>query len=145
MRNGLSLFPLLVADRRSRTGEAGIDAWLEATNSRFPDWHMYISSRLTDTEYAAGKVLEAVHQRQNTHFDDCLHLAVSMRSFRAENVRADCSTSKLADRYSIAVTRDLSRRNNGFAPMPGERSGLDWFLFESSTSQTSRHRYSRGR
>ena len=42
------------------TGEAGIDAWLEAVNSRFPHWHMYISSRLTDSEYAAGKALEAV-------------------------------------------------------------------------------------
>ena len=63
------------------TGEAGIDAWLEAVNSRFPHWHMYISSRLTDSEYAAGKALDAVRQRQNTHFDDCLHLAVSMRSF----------------------------------------------------------------
>jgi hypothetical protein len=104
------------------TGEAGIDAWLEAVNSRFPDWHMYISSRLTDTEYAAGKVLEAVRQRQNTHFDDCLHLAVSMRSFRAENVSAfvkallDCEKqsareafAQFADRYPIAVTRDLSR------------------------------------
>jgi hypothetical protein len=53
-------------------------------NLRFPHWHMHISSRLTDTEYAAGKALEAVRQRQNTHFDDCLHLAVSMRSFRAK-------------------------------------------------------------
>jgi hypothetical protein len=103
------------------TGEAGIDAWLEAINSRFPDWHMHISSRLTDTEYAAGKVLEAVRQRQNTNFDDCLHLAVSMRSFRAENVSAfvkallDCEKqqareafAQLVDRYPIAVTRDLS-------------------------------------
>ena len=104
------------------TGEAGIDAWLEAVNSRFPHWHMYISSRLTDTEYAAGKALDAVRQRQNTHFDDCLHLAVSMRSFRAENVSAfvkallDCEKqqardtfARLTNRYPIAVTRDLSR------------------------------------
>ena len=104
------------------TGEAGIDAWLEAVNSRFPDWHMYISSRLTDTEYAAGKVLEVIRRRQNTHFDDCLHLAVSMRSFRAENVSAfvkallDCewqqaseTFAQINDRYPIAVTRDLTR------------------------------------
>ncbi|HJX09724.1 MAG TPA: DUF2075 domain-containing protein [Candidatus Binatia bacterium] len=104
------------------TGEAGIDAWLEAVNSRFPHWHMHISSRLTDSEYAAGNALEAVRQRPNTHFDDCLHLAVSMRSFRAENVSAfvkallDCEKQRareafaqLADRYPIAVTRDLHR------------------------------------
>ncbi len=103
------------------TGEAGIDAWLEAVNSNFPHWHMYISSQLTDSEYAAGNALEIVRQRQNTHFDDRLHLAVSMRSFRAENVSAfvkallDCEIQTarnafkdLAARYPIAVTRDLN-------------------------------------
>jgi hypothetical protein len=104
------------------TGEAGIDAWLEAVNSRFPDWHMYISSRLTDTEYAAGKALDAVGQRQSTHFDDTLHLAVSLRSYRAESVSAfvkallDCERqhareafAEFTDRYPIVVTRDLPR------------------------------------
>ena len=102
-------------------GEAGIDAWLEAINTFFPKWHMYISSRLTDTEYAAGRALDRVSQRHDAHLDDCLHLAVSMRSFRAENVSAfvkallDCEKqqardafSSLADRYPIAVTRDLN-------------------------------------
>jgi hypothetical protein len=32
------------------TGEAGIDA----IKARFPEWHMHISSRLTDSEYGAG-------------------------------------------------------------------------------------------
>ncbi|PYJ61393.1 MAG: hypothetical protein DME24_06475, partial [Verrucomicrobia bacterium] len=49
---------------------------------------MYISSRLTDSEYAAGKALDSVRRRHDAHLDDCLHLAVSMRSFRAENVSA---------------------------------------------------------
>lgn len=103
------------------TGEAGIDAWLDAVNSRFPYWHTHISSRLTDSEYAAGKALEVVRDRPNTCFDDCLHLAVSMRSFRAENVSAfvkallDCEKreaveafAQLRDHYPIAVTRDLN-------------------------------------
>ncbi len=102
------------------TGEAGIDAWLDAVQARFPHWHMHISSRLTDSEYAAGKALEAVHYRPNTHFDDDLHLAVSMRSFRAENVSAfvkallDCDRqqarhifAQFADRYPMVLTRDL--------------------------------------
>jgi hypothetical protein len=82
---------------------------------------MYISSRLGDSEYAAGHALEAVSRRANTHFDDSLHLAVSMRSFRAENVSAfvkallDCEKqaardafARLQERYPIAVTRDLN-------------------------------------
>ena len=103
------------------TGEAGIEAWLNAVNQRFPHWQMFISSKLTDSEYAAGKALEAVRGRSLTQFDDCLHLAVSMRSFRAENVSAfvkallDCEMeqareafAKFASRYPIAVTRDLT-------------------------------------
>ena len=103
------------------TGEAGIDAWLAAINQRFPEWQMFISSRLIDSEYAAGKVLDLVRDRPRTHFDDCLHLGVSMRSFRAENVSAfvkallDCEKerarevfAKLTDRYPIRITRDLN-------------------------------------
>ena len=103
------------------TGEAGIDAWLQAISTSFPEWHMHISDRLVDTEYAAGKALEQVRSLPNAHFDDSLHLAVSMRSFRAENVSTfvkallDCEVSharetfaKLINRYPIALTRDLN-------------------------------------
>jgi hypothetical protein len=103
------------------TGEAGIDAWLDAVNRRFPNWEMFISNRLTDTEYAAGRVLEIVRERPRTKFDDSLHLAVSMRSFRAEAVSAfvkallDCDKAQakktfaeFSARYRIAITRDLS-------------------------------------
>jgi hypothetical protein len=104
------------------TGEAGIDAWLEAVTTKFPKWHMYISSNLTDSEYAAGKALEKVRDRPDAHLDDALHLSVSMRSFRAENVSSfvkallDCKPTQassafkaLANRYPIAITRDLDR------------------------------------
>ncbi len=102
------------------TGEAGIDAWLDAVNRAFPEWEMFISSRLTDSEYAAGRALDIVRERARTKFDDSLHLAVSMRSFRAENVSAfvkallDCDIvqakeafATLARRFPIAITRDL--------------------------------------
>ncbi|MBE7485937.1 MAG: DUF2075 domain-containing protein [Polyangiaceae bacterium] len=101
-------------------GEAGIDSWLQAIQSKFPGWRMHISSRLTDAEYAAGHALDTVRSRPDTFFDDCLHLSVSMRSFRAENVSAfvkalldrDVRTAaatyeQFADRYPIAITRDI--------------------------------------
>jgi hypothetical protein len=101
-------------------GEAGIGEWLQALNARFPDWRMHISSRLTDSEYAAGHALDAVRGRSNTQLDDCLHLAVSMRSFRAENVSAfvkavldrerhaaSAALEQIADHFPIAITRDL--------------------------------------
>jgi hypothetical protein len=104
------------------TGEAGIDAWLNPITTQFKHWDVYISSRLKDSEYAAGKVLDILRERKGTHFDDSLHLAVSMRSFRAENVSEfvkallDCdkqraceSLEQLSARYPIVVTRDLER------------------------------------
>ena len=107
------------------TGEAGIDAWLQAVSARFPDWRMHISSRLTDSEYAAGHALDSVRSRPNTAFDDCLHLAVSMRSFRAENVStfvkavldrerdaARYALEQMAKRYPITITRDLDVAKN---------------------------------
>jgi hypothetical protein len=104
------------------TGEAGIDSWIDAIRSKFPHWDMYISSRLTDSEYGAGRVLHLVRPRQQTYFDDSLHLSVSMRSFRAENVSAfvksllDCQATEaasalagIAKHYPIAMSRDLRR------------------------------------
>ena len=41
------------------TGEAGISEWIDALNRSFPNWRVYISSRLSDSEYAAGHALES--------------------------------------------------------------------------------------
>ncbi|MEY4763067.1 MAG: hypothetical protein RLZZ200_2923 [Pseudomonadota bacterium] len=103
-------------------GEAGISAWLEAARDEFPKWELYISSKLRDSEYAAGNALARAQNSKSVRLDDDLHLAISMRSFRAENVSAfvkatlDCETTKakdlledLAGRYPIAITRDLLR------------------------------------
>src|SRR5438067_1007064 len=120
-KNWAVIVCLVGGGQEINTGEAGIDAWLDAVNRRFPEWEMFISSRLTDTEYAAGRVLDIVRERARTEFDNSLHLAVSMRSFRAENVSAfvkallDCERqqakkafAELAARYSIAITRDMN-------------------------------------
>jgi hypothetical protein len=103
------------------TGEAGIEAWLNAVHKSFAHWQMFVSSRLTDSEYAAGRALELALDGGTTRFDDSLHLAVSMRSFRAENVSAfvkallDCEKARareaftsLVSRYPIALTRNLA-------------------------------------
>lgn len=120
-----SVICLVGGGQEIHIGEAGIDAWLKAINARFPHWQMHISSRLTDTEYAAGKALDTIHGRANATFDDCLHLSVSMRSFRAENVSAfikvllDCERgearrafAQISAQYPIFVTRNLQAAKN---------------------------------
>jgi hypothetical protein len=104
------------------TGEAGISEWLDAIRMHFPDWHAYISPDLTDSEYAAGNAIESLVGRTNVVKDNSLHLAVSLRSFRAEHVSRfvkavlDCETgeasrilNEMSRRYPIAITRDLAR------------------------------------
>lgn len=68
------------------TGEAGISEWIEALNSRFPHWKVYISDKLTDLEYAEGKVNQLLERNPNVEYSDKLHLGVSLRSFRAERL-----------------------------------------------------------
>jgi hypothetical protein len=104
------------------TGEAGISEWIDSLNRSFPDWRVYISSRLSDGEYAAGHALECLRSGANVTIRDELHLAVSMRSFRAENVsllvkqlldleaeQARDTLANLSERYPIVLTRDLAR------------------------------------
>ena len=103
-------------------GEAGISEWLDALHASFLEWRVYVSPDLTDSEYAAGHALEKLAGRANVKKDTSLHLAVSMRSFRAENVSAfvkavlDCERGKASEilermsaRYPIALTRDVNR------------------------------------
>jgi hypothetical protein len=70
------------------TGEAGISEWITALNQRFPHWDVYISPQLTDAEYAEGKVNELLEDKPNVTYAESLHLAVSLRSYRAEKLSA---------------------------------------------------------
>lgn len=103
------------------TGEAGISEWINSLNRSFPEWQVYISSRLHDSEYAAGKAIELLKDRDNVFKLDDLHLSVSMRSFRAEDLSAMVKAlldidienakilfQKIKERYPIAITRELS-------------------------------------
>lgn len=103
------------------TGEAGIGEWIDSLDRTFPSWHIYVSSRLTDSEYGAGKVLEQIRSRNNVVEKEELHLSVSMRSFRAENLSrlvkelldleggALDTLAELREKYPIVITRDLTK------------------------------------
>jgi hypothetical protein len=104
------------------TGEAGISEWIESLERSFPDWHIYISPRLTDSEYGTEKVLDKINGRKNVTYNEQLHLSVSMRSFRAENVsllvkqlldlqpeEAQKTLEKIQGKYPIVITHDLTK------------------------------------
>lgn len=103
------------------TGEAGISEWIESLNREYKDWHVFISDRLHDAEYAAGRSLELLSGHEHVEFEPSLHLAVSMRSFRAENLAKfvhklldrDIDGAREAyqtlDKYPIVLTRSLEK------------------------------------
>jgi hypothetical protein len=103
-------------------GEAGISEWIESLSRSFPQWHVYVSNKLTEGEYNASESLKLLSAHQNVVYLDQLHLNVSMRSFRAENVselvknildrninHAKQNLTNLRKRYPIVLTRDLQR------------------------------------
>lgn len=103
------------------TGEAGISEWIKALNDVFPHWEVYISPKLTEPEYAEGKVNELLKDNQNVTYSESLHLGVSLRSFRAEKLSAfvhallsfDRSApalyNEIKDKYPIVLTRDIDK------------------------------------
>lgn len=114
------------------SGEAGIAEPIRAANERFPNWNVFISPQLTEKEYAEGHLDDLLKANKRVTKDASLHLATSMRSFRAENLslfvhrlldRDGASAARLykeiKDRknvegksFEIVLTRDLSKAKN---------------------------------
>lgn len=106
------------------TGEAGISEWIKALNEQFPHWNIYISPKLTDVEYAEGRVNDLLKDNRNVTYTESLHLGVSLRSFRSEKLSAfanallsfDESTTSLyneiKEKYPIVLTRDMNKAKN---------------------------------
>ncbi|MCR5234093.1 MAG: DUF2075 domain-containing protein [Lachnospiraceae bacterium] len=103
------------------TGEAGISEWITALNEKFPHWDIYISPKLTEAEYAEGKVNELLKDNNHVTYAEDLHLSVSLRSYRAEKLSAfvhsllsfDDSASglynEIKDKYPIVLTRNMGK------------------------------------
>jgi len=107
------------------TGEAGIGEWISAVNTMFPGWRVYVSDRLTDKEYAEGNVKKLLQNNYSTVYEPGLHLAASMRSFRAEKLSAFVHAllerdipaarellAQIKDKYPIVLTRDVETAKN---------------------------------
>ncbi len=103
------------------TGEAGITEWIKALNEQFPHWDVYISPKLTDAEYAEGRVNELLQDNHHVTYSDDLHLSVTLRSYRAEKLSAfvhallsfDKNAARLyadiKDKYPIVLTRNMDK------------------------------------
>jgi hypothetical protein len=111
---------LVGSGQEINTGEGGIEEWFEAIIRRFPHWQVHLSPTLTRGPH--GEALVNVLSRSTTTQDESLHLAASMRSFRAESLSqfvhdvlafeiesARQTLENLNGRYPIVLTRDLAK------------------------------------
>jgi DUF2075 family protein len=103
------------------TGEAGMLEWLAALQAHYADWQVYVSPNLSDEEYTGSQSITELISTPRLHVDPRLHLAVSLRSFRAEKVSDlvkaildnDADTARalrqtLDRRYPIVITRNIA-------------------------------------
>ncbi|MCG9574956.1 DUF2075 domain-containing protein [Vibrio tubiashii] len=109
---------LIGGGQEINTGEAGLAGWLEALSSRFCDWQVYCSDQLLTGDYVSNGVSSQSLARCSIL--PSLHLATSMRSFRAEKLssfvhhvvgnsaeQARALSSQLTELYPLKITRDL--------------------------------------
>ncbi|MBC3883166.1 DUF2075 domain-containing protein [Undibacterium sp. LX40W] len=112
------IIALIGGGQEINTGEAGLQGWADALAQHFKHWDVFYSDKLTQIEYAGRDVkFDAV---ANAKAEPSLHLATSMRSFRAEklshmvhhiihnNPQAAAEIYQtFKDKFPIVVTRDL--------------------------------------
>ncbi|MEQ1922223.1 MAG: DUF2075 domain-containing protein [Pyrinomonadaceae bacterium] len=121
-------------------GEAGLEEWLEALRTYFPDWVIHYSNLIVeDTNYLNNDELKhwlTTNGRQETD----LHLAVSVRSFRSENASAFVQSVLSSnvqeartlyetlrnDNYPVVLTRNLDTAKQWLrkSARGSERTGL---------------------
>lgn len=110
---------LIGGGQEINTGEAGLQGWIDALSSQFADWDVHYSDKLMQIEYAGRDVcFKSITQ---AYPQASLHLATSMRSFRAETLSHmihylihnqpsaahDCYQN-FKHKFPIKITRDLA-------------------------------------
>jgi hypothetical protein len=70
------------------TGEAGLTEWFHALQKQFKHWDVYYPDQITHKDYSWGENLTSKVASLRCQRNESLHLAVSIRSYRAEKLSA---------------------------------------------------------
>ncbi len=110
---------LIGGGQEINTGEAGLSEWFKTLKKSFPYWDVYMSDKITDSEYLNG--MEGMDLLDGIQIEADLHLNVSLRSFRSEKVsafvkelldvhknQARALYAEFRDVYPIVLTRDIA-------------------------------------
>jgi Uncharacterized conserved protein (DUF2075) len=113
---------LIGGGQEINTGESGIRGWLDAVQRSFPHWEIHLPAQLRDSEYGVADFLQDQAQNLQVRNNHHLHLATSMRSFRAEHLSSfvkhildleiDAARSALSQvlcNYPIVLSRSVAK------------------------------------
>ncbi len=118
------IIALVGGGQEINTGEAGISEWGRALKNKYSNWEVHISPKLLlGDSVTAGKTLfEKTPGKIRVHENSSLHLEVSQRSFRSNNLNAwvnavidnDFSlanklSGEIQKNYPLLITRDLKK------------------------------------
>ena len=67
-------------------GEAGIQDWFSTLSAKYLDWEIYLSDKITDSEYVGNSDVSTILHNREYHCISDLHFGVSLRSFRSEKL-----------------------------------------------------------
>jgi hypothetical protein len=77
---------LIGGGQEINAGEAGLTEWFQALQTKFSTWKVFTSPQLAHRDYHWGQDLKAMLGKVDVTVYKHLHLAVSVRSFRAEKL-----------------------------------------------------------
>lgn len=113
---------LIGGGQEINTGEAGLAEWFRVLRDAYKEWTVYVPGRVEDSEYSDMMAQEALGGIGGLERKDGLHLATSIRSFRAEHVSGfvklllDCDAGaarrmlpEVLRSYPIVLTRDIKQ------------------------------------
>jgi hypothetical protein len=131
------IIALVGGGQEINVGEAGILGWFDAVNESFKHWKVYCSPNLLTGEYVS-KGINPITLRDFEQVQS-LHLATSMRSFRAEKLssfvhfliageanKAAQIYSQIEQLFPVAITRDIAKAKEWIKDktLANRRSGL---------------------
>lgn len=121
------------------TGEAGISEWLKACLQSFPNWKVHLSPQLENESPQTKNAIDELKALANVEPHSSLHLSVSMRSFRAENLSSFVKYlldenlelsrefyNEISVQYPLVMTRSIDKAKHWLREMArgSERYGI---------------------
>jgi DUF2075 family protein len=125
---------LIGGGQELNTGEAGLQGWVDALEHSFGEWDVHYSDKLVQIEYAGRDIKFNVLPLAKSN--PSLHLATSMRSFRADKLshmvhylihdqseQAHALYQEFRLNFPVKITRDLKKAK-------------DWIKTQSRANET---------